>query len=281
MRIVSVTEPPVSAHLNAKHAVAIASRFLDTIGQPSLNPARATYVGHSKRSDEAYYQPLWRVQFGNGPGILVSDTGEHVVSYSYGPVQNNINRFPDVPSGVNLSREEAIERAIQVLAASGVNRNELSTPDAQIMNTTDGKSFGDRLWIVCWDRVKSGIPYDDQRIAVGLQSETGQLLSLMVRFTTVDAVSTEVIVNEKQAISLAKTHLKLTNTVDAHISQAVLVLAPKLTQSGIVDPNSPPVPCWQVGFTRKSGQSEEIFDVNVDALSAAAYTGKSSIPIGR
>jgi len=263
MSSVSDTKTPANARLDSKHAIAVASRFLATIGQPSLNPMRASYVGHGKRSDEDYYQPLWRIQFAKGPGILVSDKDGSAVSYSYGPEEANINRFPDVPAGVDLSREEAIERAIQILAASGLDRSELSPPDAQVMNITGGNDFGDRMWVVSWDRVKSGIPYEDQGGVVGLQSETGLLTNLMIRFTTVSAASTQVTVDKKRAIALARSSLKHSHITDAHITGSVLKLTPYLAKGGKVDPDIPPAPFWHISFTRGSGDAAVAFDIKL------------------
>lgn len=194
-------------HLNEAQAVETARAFCRKIGQPVTAPGTATFATNSQGPPGHYWQPIWDVAFPGKAEVEVVDVTGIIVGYMNDAYSVEHQHDPHVlrqegdPTDNLVSQQEAIHRANSVLNATGQT-------EALQFNWAQLESFNPKVtnsysWGVYWYRVSQGVRYDDQRVVIGMDAQTGEIRDLVMMLPTPSLASVRKVLSQDDAISVA------------------------------------------------------------------------------
>ena len=185
-RPVWAAPPPVTGgHLTQAQAVADARAFCRAIGSPATGPARAAFSRTGRFATDAptYWQPCWRVLFGDEAEVSVADSGVVCDYFKPDPSSPDVGDQGRQPPGPAISRAAALAKAAAVLAAARVTEP-LGPPQARESNMLDPPQRDGHEWSITQQRQAQGVAFQDQQVTVIMQADTGAVVGLGVTFPT-------------------------------------------------------------------------------------------------
>lgn len=191
------------AAMSPAQAVAAATAFCKAVGLAVPSPGAATYLGVARDGDMAptYWQPVWKVIFGN-VAVDVSDADGTITN-----LDNYDSGEPDGPAGKGMDRAAAMAEADRVLKALHLTEP-VAEPEADENQLTDPPTKSCHTWNFFWHRLAQGHPFQDQHVALTFNAETGHIEGLAVVFTTPAPKDVAVTLTADQAVAAATAFMK-------------------------------------------------------------------------
>lgn len=181
----AVAKPPISK----EHAVAIASKF----SIPLDNRTKISLL-----RDDITQKPVWEFTYLNDleeTSITIdADTGQVIAYFN----------FSKMSSGVPINSDDAPLKAKNQLKQFDIDINilDVSHPSTKTLDISNGKTYN-----IFWKQQKNGINVYKNFVAVGLNADTGNLVSFTKQLSDVSSVSTIPKLTQDEAVRIAKDFL--------------------------------------------------------------------------
>ncbi|CAG0979223.1 hypothetical protein METP2_01864 [Methanosarcinales archaeon] len=187
---IEVIDPAVAKPLISKeHALAIASKFLI----PLDNRTKISLL-----RDDTIQKPVWEFAYLNDLEeisiTIDADTGQLIAYFN----------FSRMSSGVPINSDDAPLKAKSHFKQFDVDINTLdvSHPSIKTVEISNGKTYN-----IFWKQQKNGITVYKNFVAVGLNADTGNLISFTKQLSDVSNVNTIPKLTQDEAVRIAKDFL--------------------------------------------------------------------------
>ena len=178
---------PVTAsagpRLTEAQVTKLAADFCQKIGAPVTAPATAEF---GSRQNLPHWQPRWRVAFGAQEGLQatveVVDANGNIAYYSNKALLAELTHDYRL-AGQAIPEEDAVRRAIAILAASG-DAGEVEFWRVSESQGTEPPRASSHTWFVTFVRQFQGVPFRHQMVNIVLDAETGAVTALAKVFPT-------------------------------------------------------------------------------------------------
>ncbi len=259
-----------ASKLTEAQAIQRASLFCRRIGAPVTVAGTAQYPTPPDPLEEPHWQKRWRVSFPGQATVEVVDATGIISDYdndAYSARPNNL------PAGEAISEQEAMQRATDVLRATG-QVGETIFWNAQQLQFTEPPLAKDNVWAVSWHRALGAIPYDGDHVTVDLDAQTGEVTGMVLMFPATPPASPVMAVSREQATQIALAQMRDAGLPDAVFQSAkTQVVQVRVSPPTPENPRPPKQP--RVAWVCEFRAGEHTYQVQVDVETGVVVGGGS------
>lgn len=171
--------PKVPTHLTQAQALQIAKAFCGKVGNPITVDGDAAF-SVPKWDQDTHWLPRWHITFPEQAEVEIIDATGAISDYTNETYSNR--RETKEPAGDAIPEADAIQAATAVKIATGQVDELAATPRVMLLQGHNPPLASDHTYLVIWQRIFDGIPYDHQQLTVSLDAETGEITGLGMTF---------------------------------------------------------------------------------------------------
>ena len=188
--------------MTSDKAIQIAQDFCRKIGKPVTVPGTATFP-LTGFENEYYWLPEWKVRFGGQADVDVVDATGIIALYADG----QYSKIHDTtPTGEILSPEEAKQRALALIQATGEQEN-FGNLTVAVGSFTRHPTAHDQYYVVDTDRMFHGIPYLHEGPTALLSAQTGEAVNVELHLSSPPMTQGAAALSQGQALGVTQAHM--------------------------------------------------------------------------